>query len=261
MPAQKSIPLAPHFKKIFIPLNVLALIAWFLLYRSFQLTDLIYIFCGWLLIGGYGIAIGYHRLFSHRSFRTSALIEKVLAFLGVYAGQGSSLFWVAVHRGLHHPFADQEPDLHSPIHGHFNAYLGWQMRLDPRKVTFKKCGDLLRDPWHIFLHKNYVRIFWLGILTLTLLHWKLGLYFLVIPSFISMHTENCVDLFCHLKNTGYRNYQTPDNSGNVWWLGYFGFGQGWHNNHHHNPAAAVYSVKWWELDLTRILIWPIRRLS
>lgn len=259
MPQQASRTLAPHFKKIFLPLNALALVSLALLYYHFQVTDLIYVFSGWLLIGGYGIAIGYHRLFSHRAFQTYSVVEKILALLGVFAGQGSSLFWVAVHRGLHHPFADQEADLHSPIHGHFSAYVGWQMYLDPRKVTFKKCGDLLRDRWHVFLHKNYERIFWGGILLATLLHWRLGLYMLVIPSFISMHTENCVDLFCHLKNLGYRNFSTPDNSGNVWWLGYFGFGQGWHNNHHFQPAAAVYSVKWWELDLTRLMMWPIRK--
>jgi stearoyl-CoA desaturase (delta-9 desaturase) len=80
----------------------------------------------------------------------------------------------------------------------------------------------------------------------------------VIPSFISMHTENCVDLFCHTKGLGYRNYSTEDNSTNIWWLGYFGFGQGWHNNHHYAQNAACYSKKWWELDLTRPMIFIIK---
>lgn len=251
--------LAPHFLQIFMPLQILALIAFYLFVSDFAWSNFLYVLPGWLLIGGYGIAIGYHRLLSHKSFQTPLWVERLLSLVGVFAGQGSALFWVAVHRGLHHPYADTEKDLHSPIHGKFSAYVGWQMFLDPSKVTFKQCRDLLRDPWHVFIHKHYNRIFWGGILLATLIHWKLGLFTFVIPSFISMHTENCVDLFCHLRSGGYRNHETPDNSVNIWWLGYFGFGQGWHNNHHFRPAAAVYSEKWWELDLTRPLIALIRQ--
>lgn len=251
--------LAPHFVKIFLPLHFLAAAAFILFVQNFTLVHLTYVLAGWMLIGGYGIAVGHHRLLSHQSFRTYKSVEHLLALLGVFAGQGSGLFWVAVHRGSHHPYADTEKDLHSPIHGDFYAYLGWQMYLNPAKVTFKQCRDLLQDPWHVFIHKHYIRIFWGGILALTMIDWRLGLFGVVIPSFISMHTENCVDLFCHKRAMGYRNYDTRDNSTNIWWLGYLGFGQGWHNNHHADPAAYYYSKKWWELDLTRLMIAPIKK--
>ncbi|MCC2679901.1 MAG: hypothetical protein K0R29_2477 [Pseudobdellovibrio sp.] len=251
-------PLAPHFLKIFLPIQVLALIAWALFFYDFRVENLIMVLIGWICIGGYGIAVGHHRLLSHRSFKTHPLIEKLISYFGLLAGQGSGLFWVAVHRGAHHPYADTEKDLHSPIHGKFNSYVGWQMRLDPRKVSFKKCGSLLSDPWHVFLHKHYIKIFWGSILLVSLLNWRVGLFMMVIPSFISMHTENCVDLFCHTKGLGYRNFTTTDNSTNIWWLGYFGFGQGWHNNHHYNQNAAVYSAKWWEVDPTRLMIFLIK---
>jgi fatty-acid desaturase len=234
-------------------------VAFVFLFNNLTFLNIAFVLAGWILIGGYGIAIGYHRLFSHRSFKTQPWIEKILALLGVFAGQGSSLFWVAVHRGLHYPFSDTERDLHSPIHGNFHAYVGWQMYLDARKVTFKKCADLLSDPWHVFIHKNYNRIFWGTIIAMLLINWRISLFMIVIPSFISMHTENCVDLFCHTKKIGYRNHATADNSTNIWFLGYFGFGQGWHNNHHHDPSSAVYSSKWWELDFTRVLIFPIKK--
>jgi stearoyl-CoA desaturase (delta-9 desaturase) len=250
--------LAPHFLKIFLPLNLLALFALYQFAMHFNAVNLALVICGWLMIGGYGIAIGHHRLFSHRSFKTYSWIEKVLAYFGLLAGQGSGLFWVAVHRGSHHPYADTEKDMHSPVHGKFHSYLGWQMRLDPAKVSFKKCGPMLSDSWHVFLHKNYVKIFWGSILLASLINWRIGLFMVVIPSFISMHTENCVDLFCHTKGLGYRNYSTEDNSTNIWWLGYFGFGQGWHNNHHYAQNAACYSKKWWELDLTRPMIFIIK---
>lgn len=256
---EKNLALAPHFLKIFLPLNLLALFAWGLFFWNLSWTNFALLLCGWILIGGYGIAIGHHRLFSHRSFKTYAPVEKVLLVLGLLAGQGSSLFWVAVHRGLHHPFSDTERDLHSPIHGYFSAYLGWQMHLDAKKVNFKHCGPLIHDKWHVFFHKNYTRIFWGIILTTVLLNWHVGLFMLVLPSFISMHTENCVDLFCHLKSLGYRNFNTNDNSVNIWWLGVFGFGQGWHNNHHFSPSSACYGMKWWEFDLTRLLVFFIRR--
>lgn len=242
-------------------MNILAILGLIYLTQHFSAQYVLFMFLGWVAIGGYGIAVGYHRLFSHRSFKTWPLVEKLLVYIGIFAGQGSSLFWVAVHRGSHHPFSDTEKDLHSPVNGKFNAYIGWQMFLDPRKVTFKKCTDLLRDPWHLFLHKNYVKVFWGTIAVVALVSWPFALFFFVIPSFISMHNENCVDLFCHLKGLGYRNFATSDNSTNIWWLGYFGFGQGWHNNHHYDPSLPVYSFKWWEVDPCAFLIKLIEKKS
>lgn len=258
MSEQTRRPLAPHFLKIFLPINLLAPLALYLFIVNFSWLNLLILLVGWLCIGGYGIAVGYHRLLSHKAFLTPKWVERLLTFFGLFAGQGSSLFWVAVHRGLHHPYADTEKDLHSPIHGNFMAYVGWQMYLNPSKVTFKQCRDLLQDPYQVFLHKHYNKIFWAVIVLATLIDWRLGLFGFVLPSFISMHTENCVDLFCHKRNLGYRNHEINDNSTNIWWLGYFGFGQGWHNNHHNKPYTYYYSEKWWELDLTRLMIWPIK---
>lgn len=117
----------------------------------------------------------------------------------------------------------------------------------------------MREPWLEFLHRNYNRIYWVSILGALILDFRVGFTLLVLPSVISIHQENLIDLFCHLRSCGYRNFDTKDNSVNVLLLGLFAFGQGWHNNHHQHPRRYDFGgERWFEIDVCR---WIVRLID
>jgi stearoyl-CoA desaturase (delta-9 desaturase) len=136
--------------------------------------------------------------------------------------------------------------------------MGWMFKLKATDVNFKYAVDLLRDEFQVFCHKHYNKIIWITIAVVALLSWKLALYGFIIAMTMAQHQENLVDLFGHTPKSGYRNYDLPDWSTNVPLLGYFAWGQGWHNNHHKFPASYDFgsgcSGKWWEFDPCRLLI-------
>ena len=248
--------MASHFKKIIIPIHLFFLAALYLLAtKQVELYWLWFSLIGWFFISGFGVAIGFHRLFSHSAFETYPMVRNVLAYLGCLGAQGSPVFWASLHNGVHHPYSDTPKDLHSPVNGNFNAYIGWQIHLKPEDVPFRAGVRLIREPFLKFLHKNYNSVFWGSIILVSLFSWKLALFGLLVPAFISIHQENMVDLFCHLPYCGYRNHQTKDQSVNVYLLGFFAFGQGWHNNHHARPADYNFGGdRWWEFDICSILV-------
>lgn len=211
----------------------------------------------WLMISGLGIAAGYHRVYSHKTHELKPWLDNLILVLGALGGQGSSISWVAVHRGYHHKHSDTERDLHSPHNGIMNALIGWYWKLRPETINNKYAIDLLRRPNHVWFHRNYLRILVSLIILATIIPYG---YIYLSALFLSLCQDNLVNLLCHLRPAGYRNFDTKDNSVNVPFLGYFGFGQGWHNNHHNNPSAYNFGVKWWEVDLSRIFL-PLLRLG
>jgi stearoyl-CoA desaturase (delta-9 desaturase) len=157
--------------------------------------------------------------------------------MSILACQGQLLWWAAVHRRYHHKKSDTPEDIHTPIYqGKFHALLGWILKHDPSKINFKYSVDLGREKWIARTHNYYEIIIWVtwilvGSVSLTALLWMI-----VIPTVIAFYAEGCVNAFCHGEN-GYSNYETKDHSRNVPFLGYFGWGNGWHNNHHYNPGS------------------------
>jgi fatty-acid desaturase len=247
--------ISPHVRIITIPAHLLAAVAIGLLIACvIPVAYLGYTILGWFLISGLGIAIGFHRLISHSAFDTWPLVRGVLAYLGVLGGQGSPVFWAALHMGAHHPFSDTAKDLHSPVHGKWSSYLGWQIHLRPEQVPFRAGVHLIREPWLKFLHTHYNKVYWVTMAAALLIDFKIGFTLLILPTVISMHQENLIDLFCHLKPAGYRNFETKDQSVNVWLLGLFAFGQGWHNNHHQYPRRYDFGVNWYEFDICRWIV-------
>jgi fatty-acid desaturase len=199
----------------------------------------------WVLISGLGIATGFHRVYSHRTHDVKPWLDNTLLALGTLGGQGSSVSWVAVHRGYHHRFSDTPKDLHSPSNGIWSALVGWYWRMTPDTINHKYAVELLRRPNHVWVHKHYMHIMWTVMaatffLPLGWLWWS--------ALFLSLVQDNAVNLFCHLRWAGYRNFDTKDNSVNVPYLGFLGWGQGWHNNHHEHPSKFLFGVKWWEVD-------------
>jgi len=217
-------------------------------------------FVMWILVCGLGIAVGYHRVFSHKTHKLPTWKENIILFFATFAGQGSSIFWVALHRGYHHPFADQPRDIHSPVvYGKLHAFVGWYRTITERDsdISIKYAFDLLRKPNHLWFHKNNMRILWGVPLLVALFDWRLALAGFGLVTMLGLIQDNSVNVYGHIKGWfGYRNFETKDNSQNNPILGYLAWGQGWHNNHHYKASAYDFgsgvSGKWWEVDPCRI---------
>lgn len=247
----------------FIPAMILGVLTIILLSVGvIPLYYLFFTFIMWILVCGLGIAVGYHRVFSHKTHSLPIWKENILLFFATFAGQGASIFWIALHRGYHHPHADTVKDIHSPaVYGKLNAFIGWQYKIteESNSVNLKYAVDLLRKSNHLWLHKNYLKVLWGIPLLIALFNWHLALTAFCLVTFIGVFQDNLVNVFGHSKNMGgYRNFDTNDNSQNNLALGYLAWGQGWHNNHHYAPKSFDFgsgiSKKWWEWDPSKIFL-------
>ena len=217
---------------------------------------------GWIMISGLGIATGYHRIFCHKSHNLPKWKENIVLFFGALGGQGSSITWVAIHRGYHHRHSDTEKDFHSPVaHSAWHSFFGWTLSIteNSNKISFKSAADLLRKPNHVWFHRHQLKIQWLVPVIVALFSWQLALAMFVLPTGISILQDNLVNVLAHRKALiGYRIWDTTDNSHNNILLGLLGWGQGWHHGHHYkpmsfNPGSAV-SGNWWEIDTCVIFL-------
>lgn len=212
------------------------------------------------LTGGIGICLGYHRLLTHSSFSTFRPVRWVIALLGGLAGQGSPMMWVANHR-KHHAFSDQEGDPHSPRHGAWWSHMLWLLPDLGKKyhesLYARYAPDLLKDPFMRLLDKTFLLWYFAlggGLFAIGYFGWDFytGCSFVVYGMFVRLvyvlHTTWFVNSATHI--WGYRNYETTDDSRNLWWVGLLSFGEGWHNNHHAFQRGARHGHRWWEIDLT-----------
>jgi stearoyl-CoA desaturase (delta-9 desaturase) len=221
--------------------------------------------------GALGVCLGYHRLLTHGSFSTYKPVRWLFALLGSLSGEGSAITWVATHR-KHHAHSDKEDDPHSPRDGGWWAHFLWLMPNHGAKhhdeLTARYAPDLVKDPMMRFLHKTF--LVWHFVLGLSLffagwLFWDLytGWSFLFWGLFLRMvyvlHVTWLVNSATHM--WGYRNYETTDDSTNLWWVGLLAFGEGWHNNHHAYQRMARHGHKWWEIDLTYWAICGLEKLG
>jgi stearoyl-CoA desaturase (delta-9 desaturase) len=211
---------------------------------------------GYVLLAMVGIAAGYHRLFSHKGFEVNTVTKRIILWLAMLAGQGSPIYWIGIHRGYHHRYADTDKDAHSPSHGFWHSYILWMFKM--RKISIRSVVDLLKDPDMIFAHRHYQMIFWISHLTVALINFDVWLYFMGFPAFITLHCFLAQTSITHIKWAGYRNYNVKDNSVNVPWLWPLVLGEAWHNNHHGEGRNPNYRRRWWELDPT---YWIIKLIS
>ncbi|HET6881979.1 MAG TPA: fatty acid desaturase [Pirellulales bacterium] len=216
------------------------------------------------LTGGIGVCLGYHRHLTHGSFSTYRPIRFLLAVLGGLSGEGSAVTWVANHR-KHHVFSDQEGDPHSPRDGGFWSHMLWFMPNFGKKyhdeMTRRYAPDLADDRAILWLHKMFIPSHMaMGAVLLAAgwLGWDMytGISFVVWGMFVRLvgvlHVTWFVNSASHI--WGYRNYETTDDSRNLWWVGLLAYGEGWHNNHHAFQRMARHGHKWWEFDMTYITI-------
>ena len=237
------------------------------------------IFFATLIPFGFGVTVGFHRLFTHRAFKTSRPMRFLWAVLGSMALEGPVIEWVAYHR-RHHRFSDAEGDPHSPHVGHgsgfrgaiaglFHAHLGWVLFSDEPAEEERYAPDLVADPVVAFVDRTFALWavvglalpFGLGVaLTGTLAGGLMGLLWGgAVRIFLLHHITFCVNSLCHF--FGSRDYETGDHSRNLAWLAPFTFGEAWHNNHHAFPTSARHGLGRAELDPSAALIALMERLG
>lgn len=211
------------------------------------------------VVRGLFVTIGYHRYFSHRSFKTSRTFQFLLAIGCCLNLQNGPLWWAAVHRH-HHRHSDDPEDYHSPTKlGFWYGHFGWLFH-KTSPPSRQHIGDLLRFPELVWLER-----FWLipGIIAAAIC-WLLGGWSCVCANFLltavlTLQMTFAVNSLAHL--VGKRRYATSDSSGNSYVLALMTLGDGWHNNHHHYPNAAQAGIQWWEIDLSYRVIQFLARLG
>jgi stearoyl-CoA desaturase (Delta-9 desaturase) len=240
------------------------------------------------VLSGLGITVGFHRLLTHRSFKTGPVVRGILGALGSIAIEGPAISWVADHR-KHHRFSDKPGDPHSPhvdhgvgwggaLKGLMHAHVGWLFVHDQRAARKRYAPDLLADPVIRMIDRTFVLwavlgfgiAFGLGVAIggsvvagLTAMLWGGA-----VRLFLLHHVTYSINSICHV--FGRRRFNTSDHSRNVFWLAIPSFGESWHNNHHAFPTSARHGLGRWQIDPSAMVIraleacglaWDVVRVS
>lgn len=225
---------------------------------------------GMYLITAIGITVGYHRLFTHRSFKAPAPVVAALAAMGSMAVEGPVIQWVAMHR-RHHQHSDSHDDPHSPhIHGDtvwgtlrglWHAHMGWMMAPRPRGLA-RYTRDLRQDKLVVAMSRMFP--LWVllglaipavlgGLLTMTWMGVLLGfIWGGLVRVLLVHHVTWSINSVCHI--WGSKPFRSHDESRNNLLFGIIGLGEGWHNNHHAFPTSARHGLRWWEFDASYMII-------
>lgn len=222
------------------------------------------------LATGFGITVGFHRLFTHRSFAAPRPVAYLLAILGSMAVQGPLFQWVATHR-RHHQHSDEEGDPHSPhlhgdsvlgaIKGMLHAHMGWMVERRQHAVG-RYVGDLRKDEGLHTISRLFPLWVAIGLLLpalvggLASMSWEGALLgFLwggLARVFLGHHVTWSINSVCHI--WGSRPFRCGDESRNNALFGVLAFGEGWHNNHHAFPTSARHGLRWWQFDSSWLMI-------
>jgi stearoyl-CoA desaturase (Delta-9 desaturase) len=233
------------------------------------------------VLTGFGVTVGFHRMLTHRSFRTSKPVEYLFAAAGSMAVQGPVINWVADHR-KHHAHTDEEGDPHSPhvgrgagllgaVRGLLHAHVGWLVSDHGHAERERYARDLVEDRGMRAINRSFLGLVVLGLLVpfaagglvtgelagaLTALLWG-GL----VRIFLLHHVTWSINSICHF--FGRRRFDVEDRSTNVWWLALPSFGEAWHHNHHTFPRSAQHGLSKLEstLDPSAWLIAAMERIG
>ncbi len=226
-----------------------------------------------------GVSAGFHRHFTHRSFKAATWVRVALAGLGSMAMQGSVIFWASQHR-RHHAHSDRAGDPHSPyvtedgrdhrssLRGFWHSYVGWTFDHDVPNAMFY-APDLIRDRAIARVNRRYFVWVALGLLIPTVLgaalhgSWAGALSGLVWGGLLRiLWGHNMIWSITSLTHIfGRRDFESRDRSTNTWWLAVPTLGEAWHNNHHAFPRAAILSFRWWQIDISGLFIAALERCA
>ena len=259
-----------------VPPAALVVAGWLAWGGTLHWQDLVVLAITYTLTG-LGITVGFHRLFTHRSFKTTRPVRALLAVFGSMAVEGPVIEWVSTHR-KHHCFSDKPGDPHSPhtddapgwrgaLRGLGHAHIGWMFRGKDMANPRRYARDLLADRDLLFISRTFP--LWVGVglavpfglgvaLTGSVVGGLTGLLWGgAVRIFLLHHATFSINSLCHF--FGGRPFATGDESRNLAWLAPITFGEAWHNNHHAFPTSARHGLGRWQLDPGAWLITGLER--
>lgn len=277
LPRPRSVSRGTFRWVYFLPIATIHLLALLVLVPwLFSWTGVLLYFFGINVVGQLGVPVCYHRQLTHRSFRTPKWLERCFVGIALCNGQETPAKWVAWHR-IHHQHTDVQEDPHSPLVNFFWSHVGWLFYENEEASNagayHKYARDILEDPFYMFLEKHRTVASWIYLahavvffLVGLAVGWattgeawagvQFGLSVLVWGVFLRTvhvwHITWAVNSLSHM--FGYRNYETDEESRNNWFVAFITGGEGWHNNHHHDPTSASVQHRWWEIDLNYYII-------
>jgi len=196
----------------------------------------------------FGVTAGYHRYFSHRSYKLARVPQALVAVLAQTSGQKGVLWWAAHHRA-HHRHADQPKDVHSPRQGFWWAHVGWVLSTEHESYDPRRIADFGRYPELRWLDRHH----WVPTVAVGAGIWVIAgfaafVWGYLLATVLLYHATFAINSVAHVWGT--REFDTADDSRNNWWLALLTLGEGWHNNHHYCMSSCRQGVRWWELDAT-----------
>jgi stearoyl-CoA desaturase (delta-9 desaturase) len=263
---------------VFVPF-VAVIAAMALLWNSIVSPADLAIMAVMYLLTALAITVGFHRLLTHRSFQTSRPLQYAFAVLGSMAVEGPVIDWVADHR-KHHAHTDEEGDPHSPHVGHgdgvrgvlaglWHAHVGWLLVDQGRAERQRYAPDLCEDPGMRRISRWFPVLVAAGLAIPALAGYAVSgspagaatglLWGGLVRVFFVHHVTWSINSVCHF--TGSRRFDVDDQSTNVFWLALPTMGESWHHNHHAFPRSAQHGLRWWELDISGLVIAALERLG
>jgi fatty-acid desaturase len=227
--------------------HVCALMALFMFdWKALLVTILL-----WWISGSLGVGMGFHRLLTHRGYKTPKAVEYFLTLCGTVALEGGPIYWVVTHR-IHHANTDAPGDPHTPRDGRWWSHMGWILTGTAQKydkaVLERYAPDLMKNRFHVWLNRVYwLPLVFLGLMLLAFGGWPYLMWAVFFRVTFGLHATWLVNSVTHM--WGQRRFETRDDSTNSWWVALLTFGEGWHNNHHAHPRAARHGLKWYEIDV------------
>lgn len=243
-----------NFWKVLLPFHLVAI------FGLFHLEYFIWLFVFWILFGVIGNGVAGHRYFAHNQFTCSKIIKWVLAFFTTLGAYAPISYWRIQHLH-HHANSDKGNDVHSPLHGTiFNTFYGWvlyESNINLISSQSKISIRVMRDDFYMWFYRyHYTIIYTFSLILLLISPYIFSMYCLAYV--IEIIRLGSVNYFCH--TSGYRLFETKDNSRNNIWVGILGLGFGWHNTHHADPGRLILTEKWWEIDIEGYIGWVISKM-
>jgi len=212
------------------------------------------------LIRMFGITAGYHRYFSHRTYKANRVVQFVLGWIGCSSAQKGPLWWAAHHR-RHHQNSDNRDDIHSPLReGFWWSHMGWILSEKYDDTNLKIIPDLARYPELLWLNRHFLvpPVVW-GLGCALIGGWRGLVWGFFISTTILWHSTFLINSAAHL--FGRRRFVTTDTSRNSFLLALLTLGEGWHNNHHFYPSSVNQGFYWWEIDVTYYVLRGMEKLG
>jgi stearoyl-CoA desaturase (delta-9 desaturase) len=254
------------------PIFIMHLLALGALFTGFSWAAVIALLITYV-VRVFALTAGFHRYFSHRSFKTSRVFQFIMAWVGTSAAQLGPMWWAANHRH-HHQHSDKPEDIHSPVvKDAFWAHIGWILCRAYGSIQHDRIKDLSKYPELRFIDRFHV----LPVASLISLLYVIGaglnayypalgtsgmqmvMWGFFLSTILVYHVTFCVNSVTHI--VGNKRFDNDDESRNSFWIALLTFGEGWHNNHHRWPLSARQGMYWWEFDLSYLLLRGLEKLG